>query len=66
MKEIYNGNKFLIEKLDKVLLNPKLTVYNDYQWIATFYKDKLSKEELARVKEKLSELEKEEASASEE
>ena len=46
VKEIYNGNKFLIEKLDKVLLNPKLTVYNDYQWIATFYKDKLNKEEL--------------------
>lgn len=56
VKEIYNDNKFLIEKLDKVLLNPKLTVYDDYKWIANFYKDKLSKEELKNFNNEIDEF----------
>ncbi|MFR8103784.1 MAG: SWIM zinc finger family protein [Clostridia bacterium] len=56
LNEIYDGDKYLIEKLDKVLLDPKLTVYYDYKWIAEFYKDKLSKEELKSFNNEIDEF----------
>ena len=38
------------------MLDPKLTVYNDYQWIEEFYKDKLSKDELKGFNNEIDEL----------
>lgn len=56
VKEIYENNKMLAQKLNKVLLNPKLTVYNNYQWIAKFYKDILNKQELESFNNEIDEL----------
>ena len=56
IKEIYNSDKNLFEVLNKVLLNPELVVYEDYKWIAKFYKDKLAKEELEKFNAELDQL----------
>lgn len=56
VKEIYENNKILAPKLNKVLLNPKLTVYNNYQWIAKFYKNILGNEDLEAFNKEIDEL----------
>lgn len=56
VKEIYDKENFLIRKIDEVLLNPKLVVYDDYEWIANFYKDKLSKEKIQSFNNEIDEF----------
>lgn len=43
--EKYDENRKFAELLNKLLLNPKLSIFDQYSWIAQFYKTKLSKKE---------------------
>lgn len=51
--KIYNKNSILNNKIDEILLNEKLAIYDDYQWIIQFYKNKLSKKQKEQVNKKL-------------
>lgn len=43
INELYK-NELLQSPIDNILLNEKLSTYSDYEWIAKFYKNKLSEE----------------------
>jgi hypothetical protein len=45
IEELYKNNS-LHQQIDKILFNEKLAVYTDYKWIASFYKNNKSKDEL--------------------
>lgn len=47
---IYNNYS---KQLDEILLNPELSIYEDYQWVIIFYKEKLSYAQLFSYKQKL-------------
>lgn len=44
--DVYNRSKTNEYEIDKILLNPKLAIYDDYKWIALFYKNKNDIEKL--------------------
>lgn len=41
--QLYDHNKTFTESLDQLLLNTKLAIFDDYSWIAQFYKTRLDK-----------------------
>lgn len=43
--EKYDVNKNFAELLNRLLLNPKLAIFDQYSWIAQFYKTRLSQKE---------------------
>lgn len=45
IEELYK-NKTLQLQIDKILLNEKLSVYSDYRWVASFYKNNKSYDEI--------------------
>lgn len=49
----YLTSKEMKANIDKIILNPELAAYNDYNWIATFYKNKNSKKDIDLYIEKL-------------
>ncbi len=53
IKELINKSEEMKERINKVLLIPELSVYDDYKWIAKFYKENNSKEEVKKYTEKL-------------
>ena len=52
IEELYK-NKTLQLQIDEILLNEKLSVYSDYRWIAKFYRDNKSKEEIYEFRDVL-------------
>ena len=52
IEKIYNASN-LNEQIDKLLMNPELSVYNGYRWIALFYKKHKSQKQLEEFMERL-------------
>lgn len=53
LEKIYNKNTILNKKIDEILLNEKLAIYRDYQWVILFYKNRLSKKQRENLIKKL-------------
>lgn len=53
ISNIYDTTKEMKANIDKVILNPEIATYNNYKWIATFYKDKNTKNDIEIYTKKL-------------
>lgn len=49
----YDISKEMKANIDKVILNPEIATYNNYKWIATFYKSKNKKIDIDNYTKKL-------------
>lgn len=49
----YLTNKEMKANIDKIILNPEIAAYNDYKWIAYFYKNKNNKKDIDLYTKKL-------------
>ena len=50
---IYSKTEKIKGSIDKILLNPELATYNDYKWIAAFYKERNNEVNIKKYTEKL-------------
>lgn len=53
ISNIYDTTKEMKANIDKVILNPEIATYNNYKWIALFYKDKNTKNNIEIYNKKL-------------
>lgn len=53
ISRVYDTSKELKTNIDKVILNPEIATYDDYKWIASFYKNKNIKNEIDNYTKKL-------------
>ena len=49
----YDTSEEMKQNIDKVILNPEIATYYDYKWIASFYKNKNTKENIEIYTKKL-------------
>lgn len=49
----YSTSKAMKANIDRVILNPEITTYNDYRWIAIFYKNRNAKKDIEMYTKKL-------------
>lgn len=49
----YLTSKEMKANIDKIILNPEIAAYNDYKWIASFYKNKNNKKDIDLYTKKL-------------
>lgn len=49
----YLTSKEMKATIDKIILNPEIAAYNDYKWIASFYKNKNNKKDIDLYTKKL-------------
>ena len=49
----YLTSKEMKANIDKIILNPEIATYNDYKWIASFYKNKNNKKDIDLYTKKL-------------
>lgn len=49
----YTANQEIKSKIDKIILNPSLAMYDDYKWFITLYRDNNSKKNIGKYFEKL-------------
>lgn len=49
----YLTSKEMKANIDKIILNPEIAAYNDYKWIASFYKNKNTKKDIDLYTKKL-------------
>ena len=53
ISKAYDTSKEMKLNIDKVILNPEIATYNNYKWIATFYKNKNTKIDIDNYTKKL-------------
>lgn len=51
--DAYDTSKEMKANIDKVILNPEIATYDNYKWIATFYKSKNTKTDIENYTKKL-------------
>lgn len=49
----YSTSKEMKANIDKIILNPEIATYNNYKWIASFYKNKNTKRDIEIYTKKL-------------
>lgn len=53
ISDAYSTNKEMKANIDKIILNPEIATYNNYKWIATFYKNRNAKNDIEIYTKKL-------------
>lgn len=53
ISNIYDTSKEMKANIDRVILNPEIATYNNYKWIATFYKNRNTKNDIEIYTKKL-------------
>jgi len=53
ISDAYSTNKEMKANIDKIILNPEISTYNNYKWIATFYKNRNAKNDIEIYTKKL-------------
>lgn len=53
ISNVYDTSEEMKQNIDKVILNPEIATYCDYKWIASFYKNKNTKENIEIYTKKL-------------